>query len=300
MLHEQTQKRRFPPVITSSMLSDGGACEELFNKRYVRRIVPEQASIHLVAGAAFAEGLKRSRVAFYKEGKGEEAALLAGARGVLEVWEIEEVVRHNKNIGSIILALDYYFTQCPLATDHLQPAKFANGSLGIEFNFSIPIPFTNPDTGDPLLYEGRCDMLSPFAKSLAIVDEKTTGQLGATWSSQFNMRSQFLGYCWATRYHGYNTNLVYVRQIAIRSRDFELAETAIIFPPHLIDRWYSNTLCKKVARLIKAYKEEDFEFDFADKCTAYGGCGMRDFCKQINQEEIPVGFKEVEKLYYER
>ena len=71
----------------------------------------------------------------------------------------------HKNIDRVIEALIYYFDTWPMATDLLKPYMF-EGQPSVEFTFSIPLPILHPDTNQPILYAGRCDMIAEYGEAL--------------------------------------------------------------------------------------------------------------------------------------
>lgn len=288
----------FPMSVTSSILSDYKACPHLFAEKYIRHVYPENESIHLVAGAAFAAGLQAAREAFYIRGADEDDARLVGFRALLENWrEPTGGLRTKKPIDRIADALQAYIDEYPFIVDRIQPAMIEERH-GIEFSFALPLPLNHPVTGDPLLYEGRCDMIGDYEGTLVVTDEKTTGQLGQSWSSNFRLRGQFIGYTWAARASGIPVLGVLVRGIAIRSSGFDFAQSVHLYPDHLIDEWY-NDMLYTVEQMIVDYKNDRFPKDYGQSCTSYGGCAFVDRCASRFPDELP-GYVVKDKLYFER
>jgi hypothetical protein len=220
-------------------------CATKFRNSYVLRRKPKGESIHLVAGGAFAAGIERARKAWYEEGIRDHD--LAVGQGVMEVYrhhtipyeEIPDRFR-SKSVDRVAEALVWYCDRWPFATDSLQPIVFG-GKYGIEFSFAIPLQVAHPDTGDPLLYAGRCDMLAQYGERGHFgVDEKTSGSLGPQWANSFRLRGQFMGYAWAAREHGMPLAGVLVRGIGFLMGETRFEEEIVYTPSFQLDRWYAE------------------------------------------------------------
>jgi hypothetical protein len=174
-------------------------------------------------------------------------------------------------------ALVYYFDQFPMATDHVQPAKMPGGKLGIEFNFLEPIDFKHPVTGNPLLYSGRFDLLARYLDQPFGEDDKTTSSLGNSWSLQWDLRSQFTGYSWGAKRHGFPINGFIIRGISILKTKYDKAEAITYRQPWQIDRWYEQLL-KDLTRMQFMWETGMWDYNLDEACNAYGGCIFRKVC----------------------
>jgi hypothetical protein len=181
-------------------------------------------------------------------------------------------------------ALEYYFDHYPLGDDGADPATFADGSRGIEFSFAVPLPLLHPQTGAPILYTGRADMLCDYAGSLYVEDDKTTSQLGASWSRSWEMRSQFTGYCWASQQYGIKPAGVLVRGVSILKTKYDTMQVLTYRPQWEIDRWYGQLL-RDVERMISSWREGYWDFNMDNACMEYGGCQFVQICK--NKDPTP-------------
>lgn len=184
-------------------------------------------------------------------------------------------------------AVEEYFKQYPLTSDPIRPYS-TDFTQGVEFKFGIPLPFTHPDTGDPLLFGGRADLLGYYRDIPAIVDEKTTGALGASWADQWKMRGQFHGYVWAAREIGIPVKVVVIRGVAILKTKITTMEVIKMdFPEHMLNRWKRNML-SKIQNFINMYEylrdnpdktpEDILPMSFSDACISFGGCSFVDLC----------------------
>jgi hypothetical protein len=155
----------------------------------------------------------------------------------------------------------------------------------VEFSFALPIGINHPQTGEPLLYCGRFDMLGIHNNTLYAVDEKTTARLGATWQGQWDLRSQFTGYCWAAKEYGYPVAGAIVRGMSLLKNDFGFAEVITYRPDHLIERWLETTRYY-INLMILAWQSKQFIHNLDGACTAYGGCPFKkEACDKKNPDE---------------
>lgn len=270
-----------PLYIDSSMLTASRGCMRKYFWSYVHNLQPMGQSIHLIAGKAFASGCEAARKAqmsFYRPLAGEE--LLEAAVGpFLHEWgEFEASPDDAKNFHNVFAAFEEYIcSRYHPFTDEVQPICFGD-SATIEHSFAIPLPINHP-SGDPFIFCGRLDVYGLWNNTLPVLlDEKTTSMMGAAWSRQWDLRGQFLGYCWAMRQLGIPVNTVIVRGIAIQKTQFQFAQLPIQVPNYLIDRWYDELLAS-IQRIVDAWTADCWPYCFGDACSSYGGCSFLDLCK---------------------
>ena len=316
---------KFPDIIDASMLSTYKSCARKFYLTYLEHLKAKEPNVHLHAGKSFASGIEAARRAFY-EGrfqelvtrvcdqkadtgscihmpgkcgpdeyewvygpKGEADNSVAQGLKVLmrEYGDFSCPPESAKSLERMAGALEFYYTSYPLEHDSAIPIEMPGGKRGIEFSFALPLPLKNPDTGDPILYCGRMDAITAFASGHFVTDEKTATSLGPSWARQWDLRSQFTGYCWATREHGIRCDGVLVRGISILKTKYDTQQAVSYRPDWQIDRWYANMLMV-VTRLVDEYialcksgtlSETLFEHNLDDACTSYGNCGFYDACR---------------------
>ena len=284
-----TSPHQFPSAIDSSMLKTFKSCPRKFELQYLRHLHPTATSIHLQAGGAFAKGLETVRTSFHKHHKSPEESIHDGHIAAIKEWGHGPMRETEpKGLQNILLCISEYFAHHGLATDTIQPynsSKIAGITTpAVEFSFALPIGVDHPETGEPLLYCGRFDMLGVYNNTLFVVDEKTTSRLGATWLQQWDLHSQFTGYCWAAQQYGYPVAGAVVRGVSILSKDFGFADVITFRPPHLIERWHRTTQ-DYIHLMIESWKRNEFTFNLDDACTAYGGCPFkRESCDKADPE----------------
>jgi hypothetical protein len=142
----------------------------------------------------------------------------------------------------------------------------------------------HPETGEPFLYCGRFDMLGEYQGRPCVRDEKTTGaSIGRNWASQWDLRSQFIGYVWACQQSGIDLDTVVVRGIAIQMTQIVHAEAIKVYSQDLIDKWYKQ-LGLDLNRLVRCYEDGYFDYNLGDACTSYGQCVFMNACASPNPE----------------
>lgn len=303
-MHDLISKIRLPEYIDSSARSKWSACHRQYFWAICNSLSPTGRSIHLTAGGALAAGMEAARRVAFAPGRHRRAThddlLEAAYPAFAEQWgDFSAEEDHPKSFSNTFQALEAYLEHYPPQEDPIQPLIRPDGTPAVEFTFSIPLEEElgfplHPETGNPFLFTGRFDLLGSYNGLPCVLDEKTTSALGPTWVAQWNLRGQFMGYCWACRQLGYPVSHAAVRGIALLKREYKF-ETAIVqFPTYLIDRWAAQ-LCYDLHQLVGAYKlvkanpadlDLAFPFNFADACSSYGGCAFATLCSVNNPEDF--------------
>jgi hypothetical protein len=275
---------RFPPIIDNTLRAAFIKCPTKAKLAYFDGLSPPTLSIHLHAGACFARGVEITRRAFHAEHLTHDEARAKGMTALIHAWgEYEAPADHTKSMARMLSALDAYFLEYPLATDVIQPFIEANGDPAVEFTFALPLedtdgkPILNPETGDPLIYGGRFDLLGVFNDSLFVVDEKTTSALGAQWASQWEMASQFTGYCWAAREYGYPVLGAIIRGVGLLKYETKFAQVITYRPDWRIAQWHKQLLLD-IKAMIQSYQRGEWDMALDHACNDFGGCGFRNAC----------------------
>jgi hypothetical protein len=305
----------FPPFIDSTILATFRSCPQKFFRQYVEHWKPKGASVHLVAGGAFAKGIEVARRAFFEgvavtphfEGGGlkwkEEAAGLEmkaeiaqelGLSALLAAYGTFECPPDSaKSPERVAGALEFYLNHYPLGADGLTPIRTPAGRSGIEFSFAEPLDILHPTHGQPILYVGRADLVGEYGNAgVFVTDEKTTSQLGASWGKQWDMRSQFTGYVWACRRSGIKAKGALVRGVSILKTKYDTQQVLTYRPEWEVDRWEEQTI-RDVQRMIRMWEEGYWDYDLDHACNEYGGCSFRaNVCKSKDPEQwLPMYFE---------
>lgn len=275
----------FPLVIDNTMRSSFIACPKKFYYEFIRKLTPYVISPDLHAGGAFAKGIETVRMAYYRDHLPLETALARGMEAFTHFWgKYNPPEGHVKTYEAMLAALVEYFHQYHPEYDVIQPYMVEGGKPAVEFNFALPFPtLRHPESGEPLIYAGRFDLLGVYQDQLFIVDEKTTKQLGPSWPEQWHMKSQFTGYAWGARAFGYPVAGAIIRGMSVLKNSFGHAQVILYRPEWVIDRWL-HQLERDVKRMIAAWEEGYWDYDINDACSAYGGCPFKLLCGSENPE----------------
>lgn len=267
------------------MLSTLRSCKQKFAREYMQHWKPRVHSHHLIAGGAFASGLEAARRAYWKESLPSEEALRVGLKALMaDYGDFQPPPDSAKSLERMCGALEFYFQTWPFEMDQARPAKIGD-RLGIEFSFAEPLPVTHPTTHEPLIYCGRADQIVDFAGGCYVEDDKTASQLGAAWSSQWDLRSQFTGYCWAARQSGLRVDGVLVRGISILKTKYGTAESVTYRPDWQVARWLEQVK-RDIAGAIRCWEEGYWDWALDHACAEYGGCSFRQICLTAQPEEF--------------
>ena len=269
----------FPSTIDSSLIAAFRSCPYKAYLEFFCHWKSKFPSVHLHAGAAFARGLEVARRAFYEDHLPQDEAIAQGCLALAEAYgDFECPPDSGKSLHRMLGALEYSLTVAwPLAGDTATPLKFGN-KHAIEFNFVEPLDFQHPETGDPLLYCGRFDMMVEFAGQPFGEDDKTTSQLGGSWSKQWDLRSQFTAYCWGAQKAGIHLEGFLVRGTSILKTKYDHAQALTYRPQWMIDQWYEQLIKRDLPMMLRMWESGEWGMNLDHACTEYDGCGFKQVC----------------------
>lgn len=288
-------KADLPAYIDSTMVATFRACQKKFFYTFVHNLRSPGSSIHLAAGAAFAAGLEamRNAQALHPDGPIHKDALWELALpAALRAWgDCPDDPNSPKNIHNVLYALELYLTEFHPYADEVQPLVL-NGKPSTEFSFAIPLDIKHPTSGDPFVYVGRFDMLGRYRANdlLVVLDDKTAGSLGSYWLTQWDLRGQFLGYLWACQKLGFDVNNVVVRGIGLLKTETKFLSLPLSYSKHLIQRW-EQELYNTIELMVHYHQKGYYPYNFADACSSYGGCPMKQLCQAEYPEQWLNNFK---------
>lgn len=280
---------QLPQHIDSTMMTCFRSCPRKFHNEFILGLRPPGISIDLHAGACFADAIEQVYRGIWEQKLSLETALLmAQARFFVEWGDVEppEWKKTAKTKDRVWEAVESYFNTYAPLTDHVRPYFNVEGKPSFEYTFAIPLEDDFPEhpDGGPFLYCGRFDMLGQYQDRPCVRDEKTTGSsIGRNWASQWDLRSQFMGYVWACQQSGLDLDTVIVRGIAIQMTQIVHAEAIKIYSNYLVEKWYDQ-LRRDMWRLIHSWDEGYFDYNLGDSCTAYGQCQFLNACASPNPE----------------
>ena len=274
----------FPDYLDSSMLSTFKACPEKFFKTYVCDWKPRETSVHLHAGGAFAKGIEISRRSFYEMNFDRDTSIAKGLEALMLAYgDFQCPADSAKSLERMSAAFEFYWDNYALNHEDAYPVLMPGGKRAIEFSFAHPLPVNNPATGQPLLYCGKMDAVLNYGGNVLICDEKTTTALGPTWSRKWDLRGQFIGYCWAAREAGIRVDGALVRGIAILKTKFDTQQAIIMHADWQLNRWYEELL-DQIALMKIYWQRRRWPHSYDDSCADYGGCAFREICTSQNEE----------------
>lgn len=285
--------KEFPNFIDNTAREQFFTCPTKWKYSTLHRIGPDPASVHLHAGGAYAAGLEVLRKTFYDENFSQEDALASGIEACIKYYgDFEVPVGSNKSCDRIVGALVSYVDEYPLATDIIKPYQYSTGKHAVEFTFAVPLPILHPVTKDPLIYSGRFDMLAVRDNVLFVEDDKTTSQLGSSWSHQWDLNSQFTGYVWAARYYDLEVAGAIVRGQSILKSGYGHAQVILYRPQWQLDRWFAQ-LCRDVERMVAAWRSGIYDYALGAACAAYSGCEFKKLCTSAQPEQwLPIHYRQ--------
>jgi hypothetical protein len=276
-----------PHYLDSTMMATFKSCPRKFYWQFIQNLVLDGNNIHLTAGGAIAHSLDCIRRAQFKQKAfSVDQLMLFGLKPFLDLWGTIQVPDdHAKSLHRCLFALEKYLENYHPAHDEVQPLEKPDGTPTSEFTFAIPLPIKHPISHEPFIYCGRFDLLGRHTQSdiLVVLDEKTTGSLSTSWTRQWDLRGQFIGYVWACQQLGYPVQDVIVRGIGMYKTGPQFLAVPTNYPKHLVERWY-HQLLKSVQHLSWCYTADEWSYDFADACSSYGGCPYIDLCKHKQAE----------------
>lgn len=314
-----------PTFIDSTMRSTASSCLEKFNLEFVRGARSAGVSIDLHAGGMFALAIEETYKGIWIHNLSllqalERAQFLfETAWGDVTPLSAAKKAKCKERVWDCVVGGDFfgkgkqpednlgYFQVYPPRTDHVQPYFDTDGKPTFEYTFAIPLepaifPYEtsyNPDppffplhpNGQPFMYCGRFDMLGSYCGRPCARDEKTTGAITSNWAEQWNMRGQFLGYCWALQAAGIPCDTVVVRGIAMQVTQIGHAEAIKTYSKHEIASWHEQ-LRRDLWRIRRAWDEGYFDRSYGEACSAYGGCQFTDVCRSPNPENWLFNFSD--------
>jgi hypothetical protein len=262
------------------------SCPQKANLEFLQHWKLKDQSIHLHAGAAYASGQEAVRRAFYIDGLDAESSVAAGLGALLTHYgDFECPDDSAKSAQRMAGALEFYYSRYPLGVDKAIPMILPGDKRGIEFSFLEPLEILHPESGDPLLYSGRMDMMCDYQGLKLGEDDKTASQLGASWARQWDLRSQFTGYVWGAARAGIKLDGFLVRGVSILKTKYDTLEAITYRPGWQIDRWHEQLL-RDIKRMMRAWEEGYFDLNLDHACAEYGGCPFRGVCQM--RDPLPL------------
>jgi hypothetical protein len=296
---------KFPEILDNTIVSTWNVCAAKCVQGHFLHLKPKGPQVHLDAGALYAKAMEIYRLAFYTKEHplyhDHVGCLTIAMRHMLTSFGYDEDIEAyyattKKPFHRIAELFVKYFDRFGHLSDPVKPA-IINDILMVERSFTLELDLKNPDTGEPILYHGRYDMLADYHGGLFVYDDKTCSQLGKTWGNKWDTRSQFTGYCFGARAHGhkvigaivrggcfYVNKVDYAESISYR-KDWELDKwwEDLHHSTHNMLQWYSMMkdaiASGKVTQPIQLASVVQKNGYFNEACQAYAGCEYLQLCQ---------------------
>lgn len=272
----------FPTVFDNTMLTAYRTCPQKFYWAYIRRLRLPGESVHLVAGAAFAKGLEVVRKEYFDNKRDFDTALALGGKALVEAYgDFNPGPMHlNKSWDRMLGALGFYFETWPIDRI-IVPTQLQPGTKHtIEYSFGVPFPgFTHPETGEPVVYAGRFDMIAKHEtlKMLIGEDDKTTSQLGSQWFDKWRLSNQLSGYTWGAHEYGIPLVGFNMRGVSLLKNDYGHGEAIVYRKAWQIKEFVENA--RKTLEMMKRdWAEGRWQKQWDAACSSYGGCSFINLC----------------------
>jgi hypothetical protein len=127
------------------------------------------------------------------------------------------------------------------------------------------------------------DTIVDFAGAIYGEDDKTTSQLGASWSKQWDLRSQFTSYCFGAQRANIPLAGFLVRGVSILKTRYDHAQAITYRPSWMIERWYEQ-LHRDIERMKEMWASGEWDYNLDHACNEYGGCDFRQVCLSSNPD----------------
>lgn len=285
----------FPSVISSSLRASFNSCYRKFYYEQIYGIARRGANVHLHFGSAFASAMETFRTVYHTTPgdpafRFEEAAIAGFLKAIQYYGDYTPPDTESKNFDRLISCYIEALVTYDPRTDPVQTSIGPDHRPRVEFSFAHPVPeVRHPVSGDPLIFSGRFDQLADFSQLLYIFDDKTTKALGPQWDRQWELRSQFSGYCWGARESGFLVAGAIIRGMGILKSEIKTQESIVYRPQWMVDRWRER-LTWDLRRMVDAWNSNYWPHtgEESGACSEYGGCPFSILCK-TNSPESYIG-----------
>lgn len=279
-----------PQHLDSTMLSAFRSCAQKYYREFAQGLRSAELSVDLHAGACFSATLERYYQELFLNGASTTEALGRAYATFSHEWGDFTPLdpKHPKTSDNMWAAVEDYLRVYPARSDRVQP-YFSSGVPTFEFSFAIPLDFPgfprHPTSGDPFIYTGRFDMFGLLDGTRPVVrDEKTSRRLDSNWADLWNLRSQFLGYCWALQHNGIPCDTVVVRGVIITTKEVRQIEAIKTYSASLIAKWFEQ-LRLDLHRIVACHERGWWDYNLGESCTAYSKtCMFADLCQSPTPE----------------
>jgi hypothetical protein len=208
-----------------------------------------------------------TRIAYFKNGMSQQDAVDLGCTLLLEEYgttyaeqNYPDTVKTPEKMAEVFSAM---FKENPLDQTTTIPFEMADGTLSVEQNFSVELPFTHPETGKPLMLQGTLDMLGMRDGIIYAEDEKTCKSVLADHDLQADLlRTQkevayvVLANKNKERFGGQEVTHIRINRCKIK-KNYTKTEHKVETYEFVVDAWFQTTwwsnLLYQVADMLHKY-----------------------------------------------
>jgi hypothetical protein len=261
----------FPEYISVSRdLNTYSACSYKWLLQRCLRLSKYVYNTDLEAGGEFASAVEIIRTLYYNGGMSEENAVKMGVKHLLEsygaTYTAEAFKDDLKTPEKMAEVLAEMFRENPMDASTIVPFEMLDGTLSVEQEFCVELPFTHPETGKPIVLRGILDLLGLRGTDVFGVDEKTCKSVLTDAIKQADLlrtNNQFVCYtCLANKnkekFGDLELTHFRVNKCKVK-KTYTKTENVVEGYEFLIDIWFQetwwNNMLYQVADMLEKYKK---------------------------------------------
>jgi hypothetical protein len=316
----------FPEIISSTRdIELYSSCRYKWFLQRVLHFYKYAKNVDLEAGGEFAKAHELTRIAFFRENKSIEESVDIGVTHILtkyaETFEREKFQDELKTPNRMAEVFKTMYEQNNLEELTIIPFEMDDGSLSVEQEFVIELPFKHPETNKPLILKCKLDLLGMKDNIAYVLDDKTCKSVLKDHDVQADLlrtQNQFVQYVTVANkcskmFSNLEVTHVRINRCKIKTK-YDKNERIIEPYEFKVDLYFQkmwwNNLLKKVQTMLEAYHEfrremelfyapsEEaviFERAYGTACTAFfKPCPFTSHCTSFMSYDLDkAGYKQV-------
>lgn len=218
-------------------------------------------NVDLEAGGEFAKANEITRNAYFKQNLPMEEAVALGVHH-LETVYAENFAKENfqdvlKTPSKMVEVFKDMYKQTKLDEMLIIPFEMEDGTLSVEQDFTIPLPFNHPETGKPLLLKCVLDLLGTKDGIVFVMDDKTCKSVNEDRAKQTDLlrtQNQFVQYVTVgnlckDRFGGLDITHVRINRCKIK-KQYAVGENVVEPYEFEVDVWFQQTWWNNLLYLV--------------------------------------------------
>lgn len=216
----------------------------------------------LEAGGEFAKAMEITRNAYYTEDISEKEAIERGKIHILESYgatyalqDYPDTVKTPEKLAEVFKRM---FEEHPMEDSSIVPFEMTDGSLSVEQDFTIELPFKHPETEKPLILKCKLDMLGTADNIVYVVDEKTAKSVLSDSIKQLDClrtQNQFVQYVTIANMNSEKFGNMKVTHVRINKcvikKSYAKGEEVVKPYEFQVDVWFQKTWWNNLLYLVK-------------------------------------------------